>query len=141
MFLICSNFLTETCNATKKNVRLSTIKTHNFLSFILFLSSSARRQPLWGVLQKSILQLCSNQSKNTCKGVQFFIKVAGFKSATLLKLNSFTGISHRFWTQMQLYTLWISYFEEHIFKYFCRMSSVAASQYHINTINREYSKF
>ena len=88
MFLICSNFLTETCNATKKNVRLSTIKTHNFLSFILFLSSSARRQPLWGVLQKSILQLCSNQSKNTCKGVQFFIKVAGFKSATLLKLNS-----------------------------------------------------
>ena len=34
--------------------------------------------------------------KNTCKGVQFFIKVACFKSATLLKLNSFTGIFHRF---------------------------------------------
>ena len=43
----------EPCNATKKNVRLSTIKAHYFISFILFLSSSAHRQPLGGVPQKS----------------------------------------------------------------------------------------
>ena len=67
---------TELCNATKKNVRLSTIKTQYFISFILFLSR-----------------------KN------FFIKVARFRSATLRKLNSFTGIFHRFWTQVQLYSL------------------------------------
>ena len=42
----------ELCNATKKTVRMSTIKTHYFISFILFLSSSAHRQPLGGVLQK-----------------------------------------------------------------------------------------
>ena len=55
--LKCSKFAfispTEPFNATKKNVRLSTIKTHYFISFILFLSSSAHRQPLGGVLQKS----------------------------------------------------------------------------------------
>ena len=44
---------TEPCNATKSNVRLSIIKTHYFISYILFLSSSAHRQPLGGVLQKS----------------------------------------------------------------------------------------
>ena len=43
---------TEPCNATKKNVRLSTIKAHYFISFILFLSNSPHRQPLGGVLQK-----------------------------------------------------------------------------------------
>ena len=43
---------TEPCNTTKKNIRLSTIKIHYFISLIFFLSSSARRQPLGGVLQK-----------------------------------------------------------------------------------------
>ena len=47
------NSLTEPCNATKKNARLSTIKTYYFISFIFFLFSSAHRQPLGGVLQKS----------------------------------------------------------------------------------------
>ena len=36
----------------QKNVSLSTIKTHNFISFILFLWSRAHMQPLGGVLQK-----------------------------------------------------------------------------------------
>ena len=44
---------TEPCNATKQNVRLSTVKTHYFISFILFLSSSTQKQPLGGVLHKS----------------------------------------------------------------------------------------
>ena len=48
--LICFHFWgwnvlispTELCNATKKNIRLSTTKTHYFTSFILFLSNSAK---------------------------------------------------------------------------------------------------
>ena len=36
----------------QKNVRLNTVKTHYFISFILLLSSSAHRQPLGDVLQK-----------------------------------------------------------------------------------------
>ena len=55
-WLKCSEFVlispTEPCNATEKNVRLSAIKTHYFISFILFLSSSAHRKPLGGVLRK-----------------------------------------------------------------------------------------
>ena len=55
--LKCSKFAfispTEPFNDTKKNVRLSTMKTHYFISFILFLSSSAHREPLGGVLQKT----------------------------------------------------------------------------------------
>ena len=55
--LKCSEFVlispTEPCNATKKNVRLTTRKTPHSISFILFLSSSAHRQRLGGVLQKS----------------------------------------------------------------------------------------
>ena len=44
----------------------------------------------WEVFyKKAVQQLCyiTNQ-KNACKGVQFFIKVARVKSATLLKLKS-----------------------------------------------------
>ena len=90
---------------------------------------------------KNTLFIFTNQKIPNLPISKFFIKAAGLKSSTLLKLISFTGIFRRFWTQMQLYTLQISYFEEHIFKYFCRTSSMAASQYHFNTINREYSKF
>ena len=36
----------------QRRMSLSTIKTHYFISFIFFLSSSAHRQPLGGVLQK-----------------------------------------------------------------------------------------
>ena len=54
--LKCSWFVlispNEPCNATEKNIRLSKIKTHHFISSILFPSSSAHRQPLGGVLQK-----------------------------------------------------------------------------------------
>ena len=96
---------TEPCNAAKKNVRLTTIKTHCFISFIFFLSSSAHRQRLGSVLQKS-------RSATVLKPIKKFdqkipAKEFNFpsKSATLLKLNSFTGIFLRFWTQMQLYTL------------------------------------
>ena len=48
--LKCSYFPTEPCNATKKNVRVSTIKTRHFISLILFPLCSAHR--LRGVLQK-----------------------------------------------------------------------------------------
>ena len=82
----------------------------SFLSFFFF--QAAHIGSHWEMFyKKSVLQLCENQSKNTCKGVQFFVKDAGFKSTTLLKLNSFKGISHRSWTQMQLHTLQISYFK------------------------------
>ena len=54
--LKCSQFVlicpTGPWNGTKKNARLSSMKTHYFISFILFLSSSTHRQPLGGVLQK-----------------------------------------------------------------------------------------
>ena len=63
------HFLTEPCNATKKNVRLSTIKTHYFIPFILFLSSSAHRQPPGGVLQKIDSATVLRPIKNTCEGV------------------------------------------------------------------------
>ena len=109
MLLICSYFPNWTLQCQKKNVRLSTIKTHYFISSILFLSSSAHRQPLGGVLQKSrsatvLKPIKKFDQKILAKRAQFFIKVARFKSANLLKLNSLTGIFHRFWT-MRLYTL------------------------------------
>ena len=105
MFLICSYFPNWTLQCTEENVRLNTIKTHYFISFILFLSSSAHRQPLGGVLQKIGSATVLKPIKKYCEGVQFVIKVAGFMSVTLLKLNSFRVIFHRFWTKMQLYTL------------------------------------
>ena len=40
------------------------------------------------------------------------IKVAGYRPATLLKLNFFTSIFHRFWSYNQLDTLQNSYFDE-----------------------------
>ena len=43
-----------------------------------------------------------------------FIKDAGFRSTTLLKLNFFTGIFQRFWSCHQLDTLQNSYFEKYI---------------------------
>ena len=43
------------------------------------------------------------------------IKVAGYRSATLLKLNFFTKIFQRFWSCNQLDTLQKSYFEEYLF--------------------------
>ena len=89
--------------------------TISFLSFFFF--QAAHISSHWEVFYKKAV-LWQNQSKNNCKGVRFVIKVARFKFATLLKLNSFIGTFHRFWTQMQLYTSQISYFEEHIFKYF-----------------------
>ena len=53
LMLAVLNFLTEPCNATKKNARLGAIKAYYLISFIFFLLSTAHRQPLGGVLQKS----------------------------------------------------------------------------------------
>ena len=106
--LKCSWFVlispTEPCNAIKKHVRLSSIKAlfHFFHSFSF---KQLRKAATGRCLQKSSSETVLKPIKKYCKGVQFFIKVACFKSATLLKLNSFKGIFHRFWTQMQLYTL------------------------------------
>ena len=94
MFLICSYFPNWTLQCTEENVRLNTIKTHYFISFILFLSSSAHRQPLGGVLQKS-------GSATVLKPIKKYLQ----RSSNLLKMNSFKGIFRRFWTQMQLHTL------------------------------------
>ena len=80
MFLICSYFPTETCNATKKNVRLSTIKTHDFISFILFLSSSAYRQAMGGVLRKVGSATVLKPITKYLPWVQLVVKVARFKS-------------------------------------------------------------
>ena len=52
MFLSCSYFPDRTLQCYKDDVRLSDIKAHYFISFILFPSSRAHRQPLGGVLQK-----------------------------------------------------------------------------------------
>ena len=75
--------------------------------------------------KKSVLQL----PKNTYERIQFFI----------------VELLHRYFSQIlntdAAVSLQISYFEEHIFKYFSRTSSMADSQYHFNTINREQSKF
>ena len=49
---------TEPCNATKKNARMSTIKTHYFISFILFLSSSTHGSHWEVFYKKAVLQLC-----------------------------------------------------------------------------------
>ena len=104
MFLICSYFPDWTLQCHKEECQTKYDKNalFHFFHFILF-----------HFFHISFLS--------------FFIKVVRFKSATLIKLNSFTGILHRFWTQMQLYTLQISYYEEHIFQYFCRTPSMAAS--------------
>ena len=75
MFLICFCFPNEPCNATKKNVWLSTIKTHCFTSFILFLSSSTHRQQL-GVLQKKRFCNCAiNNQKIPAKEFNFSLKL------------------------------------------------------------------
>ena len=105
MFLICSYFPDWTLQCHKEcqtGYNKSTL--FHFFHFFFFQAAHIGRH--WEVFYKKVvLQLCQNLSKNTCEGVQFFMKVARFKSATLLKLNSFTAIFHRFWTQMKLYTL------------------------------------
>ena len=52
MFLSCSYFPDWTLQCYKDDVRLSAIKAHYFISFILFPSSRAHRQPLGGILKK-----------------------------------------------------------------------------------------
>ena len=78
--LKCSKFVvispTEPSNATKKNVRLSTIKTHYFIFFILFLSSSTHKQPLGGVLQKNWFCSCAKANqKIPAKEFNFSLKL------------------------------------------------------------------
>ena len=78
--LKCSKFVvispTEPSNATKKNVRLSTIKTHYFIFFILFLSSSTHRQALGGVVQKKWFCNCAKANqKIPAKEFNFSLKL------------------------------------------------------------------
>ena len=87
---------TEVCNGTKKNVRLSTIKTRYFIFLVLSLSSSAHRQPLGVVPQKIGSATVLKPIKKYLQRSSIFIKVARFKPATILKLNSFTSIFRRF---------------------------------------------
>ena len=114
MRLKCSWFVfvsrTETCNPTRKNVRLSTKKTLSFLSFFFFQTVHIGSD--WEVFYKK------SGSATFLKPIKKYWQrssICNFKSATLWRLNSFTGTFHRFWTQMQLYILQISYLEEHIF--------------------------
>ena len=76
IFLICSYFLGWTLQYHKECQTEYNKNTISFLSFFFFQAAHI--------------------------GIHW---LAGFKSATLLKLNPFTGIFHRSWTQMQLYTL------------------------------------
>ena len=103
MYLICSYFPDWTLQCHKEECQTEYNKNTLFHFFHYFLSSR-------GCSTEKPFCNCAKtdqkiRSKNSCKRVQFFIKVARFKSATLLKLNSFTGIFHRSWAQMQLYTL------------------------------------
>ena len=72
-------------------VILGAIKTHYFISFI-FLSSSTHRQPLGRCSRKNCFCNCANTNQKNLPRSSVFIKVTGFKSATLLNLNSFIGI-------------------------------------------------
>ena len=138
MFLICSYFPDWTLQCHKEECQTEYNKnTISFLSFFFF--QAAHIGSDWEMFYKKVvLQLCKNQSKNTCKGVQCSIKVARFKFATLLKLNSFTGIFHRFRcnTDAAVYFADKLFWRTHIFcslyctflfKYFCRTSSMAVS--------------
>ena len=62
-------------------------KTHYFISFILFFSSSAYRQLLKAVLQKIGSATVLKPIKKYLRRNSIFIKVAGFMSATLIKLK------------------------------------------------------
>ena len=53
MFLIYSYFPAWSMECHEEECQTECNKTHYFISFILFLSSSAHRQPLGGALQKS----------------------------------------------------------------------------------------
>ena len=96
--LKCSQFVvspTEPCNPTKKNARLSTIKTHYFTSFILFLSSSAHRQPLGGVLRK----------KRFCNFAKINEKIPATEFNFSLELHASSLQLYWSWTPSQVFAI------------------------------------
>ena len=85
---------TEPCNLTKENVGLVTIETHYFISFILFLSSSAHRRPLGGVLQK-------RGSATVLKPIKKYLQRSSiFHSSCTLQVSNFTKVEllHRYFS-------------------------------------------
>ena len=55
-----------------------------------------REQLPKAVFQKSVLYLCSKSVKKHSQKSSFLSEVIGFRPATLLKMNPFTGIFKRF---------------------------------------------
>ena len=112
MFLICYYFPIEPCNATKKNIRLSTMKTHYFISFICFLSSSAHRQPPGGVLQKT-------GSATVLKPIKKYLQRSSiFHQSCTLQVCNFTKVEllHSYFSQI-LNTVAAVYLRTRV--YFC----------------------
>ena len=122
MFLICSYFPTEPCNAKKKNVRLSTIKTHYFTFFIISFFKQ-RTQAATG--------RCSTKYRFcNCAKTNQKIPAKEFNFSLNLQASScnFTKVEllHKYFsyilnTDAAVYFV-DQLFEEHIFKYFCRTS-------------------
>ena len=84
MYLSCSNFPDWTLECHKEECRTEYYKNTLFISFILLLSSSALRQPLGGVLQKSGSATALKPIK---KGVQIFIIVSYLKMFRIEKVQ------------------------------------------------------
>ena len=53
---------------------------------------SLLKQPLGDLLQNNCSKSVLNEFKHACENVLFFIKVAGYRTATLLNLSLFPGI-------------------------------------------------
>ena len=139
MFLICSYFPDWTLQCHKEECQTEYNKNTLFLFFHSFTFKQCTEASTGKCSKKS--RFCNCAKTNQRIPAKEFNLSLKLQLATLLKFNSFTGIFHRCCTQMQLYTLQISYFEEHLFKYFCRTSSMAPSQYHFSTINKKCSRF
>ena len=75
MFFICSYFPDWTLQGHKEECKTDTIKIHYFISFILFLSSSAYRQPLGDVLQKIGSATAKTNQKIPAKEFNFSLKL------------------------------------------------------------------
>ena len=142
MFLICSYFPDWILQCYKEECQTEYNKnTISFLSFFFFQAAHIGNHWLGGVLQKI-------GSASVLKPIKEYLRRSSiFHYSCRLQVCNFTKdeLLHRYFSSIlntdAAVSLWISYFEEHIFKYFSRTSSMAASQYHFNTIIREWSKF
>ena len=89
---------------------LSLVIIFNKMSVSIYLEAAS-----WRSSTKWLFYVSNKPIKLCLWKCSIFTKVAGYRSATLLKLNFFTDVFQRFGSSNQLDTLQNSYFEEYPF--------------------------